>query len=230
MSEAVRRNAREVRGGSGILVAIRECCASRQDALIISVATGTAYKARFFESSDEAVTLDLVDSDGVHACQRMTPAFGVYEMAGGAHAFMAPVRDVEAEAMRLHLLPPTGGLSAKGRAVFRIPLLDGHGLDVRVVAGPQRFIPASAVDISVAGIQVEFEAGEKPELEAGSVCELELSYRGRTIGLHGLVRREAKDGYGFSFPGCMTDGELSPRPELAEIVAGVQRHWMENRS
>ncbi len=225
------RSSKEIRGGSGILAAIRECCASRQSALVVAVGMGTVHDATFEAISDEVLTLGLKDPEAQAHFQPMGLVFVMFQMSIGANAFMVHVRDIESEGelAQLNLLPPTNALSAKGRSVFRIPLIADHGLEVRVVLEEGRAVVARGVDISVAGVQVEFDRADDPGLSVGDVVGIELCHGARSVQLNGLVRRHADSGYGFSFPGCMTEGELSPRPELQEMVATIQRHWLDHR-
>ena len=192
---------------------------------------GTVHDAVFDALTDEVLTMELKDAEAHTHFQNMGLVFVMYQMPSGANAFMVHVRDVycEGDVAQLNLLPPTNALSAKGRSVFRIPLIEDHGLEVRVVLDEGRAVVADGVDISIAGTQVQFPPEEDPQLRVGDVVGIELCHGLRSIQLNGLVRRRADAGYGFSFPGCMTEGELSPRPELQEMVAILQRHWLDHR-
>ncbi len=114
------------------------------------------------------------------------------------------------------------------RRSFRIPVEPGAGLEVEVsIAGVTH--GATTGDVSFTGILLEPREGDRLPLTVGDVITITLRLGDDCVTLRSSVRREALEGVGVHFLDSLRAGEVDPVPDLARLMAKLERLWLAAR-
>ncbi|MCG8467238.1 MAG: PilZ domain-containing protein [Gemmatimonadetes bacterium] len=114
------------------------------------------------------------------------------------------------------------------RRAFRVPVEPGSGLEVEVeIDGVTH--RAMTGDVSFTGILLEPSDDDAFELEIGQTVGVTLRLDGDCVTLESSVRRKAVEGVGLQFAESVKGDELDPVPELARVMANLERLWLQAR-
>lgn len=116
------------------------------------------------------------------------------------------------------------------RKAFRIPVEPTCDLTVHVQAdGEDEPYEAEAIDISFTGILLEPSQPGSWSLGVGQVVDVVLTLGETSITLKSSVRREAGTAYGIHFVDAAAQADVDPVPELACVMAELERLWLAAR-
>jgi c-di-GMP-binding flagellar brake protein YcgR len=114
------------------------------------------------------------------------------------------------------------------REAFRVPLWGSCGLTVEGNLRGQS-LSARALDISLTGILLVFDADEAFELELGQPIQLTLRLDSDEQVLQAVFRRRQGEGYGLYFPETMQHQHAQSPQRLNKMVMELQRRWVARR-
>lgn len=114
------------------------------------------------------------------------------------------------------------------RVTFRVAVRGGSGIDVCVLLAGKK-LAATVGDISAEGIFVKLERGPIAALKPDSKVDVEITFEGDTLLLHGVIRSEHAGGYGIYFPARDRAGRANPLAKFERISASLQRTSLSQR-
>jgi len=114
------------------------------------------------------------------------------------------------------------------RRAFRIPVEPSAGLRVEVELDGVTHA-ATTGDVSFTGILLEPDDAGALDLSVGQVIGVTLRLGDDSVTLKSSVRRQALDGFGVHFMDSLRAGEVDPVPELAQLMAKLERLWLAAR-
>jgi hypothetical protein len=114
------------------------------------------------------------------------------------------------------------------RVTFRVAVRNGSGVDACVLLAGKK-LDATVGDISAEGIFVKLDRGPIAALKAASKVDVEVSFDGETMLLHGVIRSEHAGGYGIHFPSRDRAGRANPIAKFERIAANLQRTSLSQR-
>jgi hypothetical protein len=114
------------------------------------------------------------------------------------------------------------------RVTFRVAVRPQSGIDAGVYLGGKK-LAATVGDISAEGIFVKLDRGILPALKVGSNVDVEITFEGDKIMMHGVIRSEHAGGYGIHFPARDRLGRPNPVAKFERISASLQRTSLSQR-
>lgn len=114
------------------------------------------------------------------------------------------------------------------RVTFRVAVRKQSGIDAGVYLGGKK-LAAAVGDISAEGIFVKLDRGLVPALKVGSNVDVEITFEGDKMLLHGVIRSEHGGGYGIYFPPRDRLGRPNPITRFEKISATLQRTSLSQR-
>jgi hypothetical protein len=120
---------------------------------------------------------------------------------------------------------PTG---QEQRASFRVEVRDDTGIDAWLLLAGKK-LPASVGDLSAEGIFIKLDRGVLPSLKVDSKVDVEVTFEGDGLVLHGVIRSQHEGGYGIFFPLRDRAGRANPLDRFARISAHLQRTSLSQR-
>jgi len=207
---------------------LRECCRLNVSAVVALPSSGVAAAARFAGLTVECVILEII---GGNRHLYRPPVTGVvsFQAGGRACVFISPIVEYRHEV--LVALPevlfdlPSGIVVAETRRHFRVPLVEGAEVYVRIEKGGDTLPDATPLDISTGGLLVAFSPGDEPELAVGSLVDIELRLGKDVVKCEAETRYCSSGKYGFML---RTDTESEQL--LGRIVARLERKWLQERA
>jgi hypothetical protein len=186
-------------------------------------------KLRFAAVTEETVTFTLVD-------EVETPQLGQvcsisFTYGDRPFIFLSSVVDFCGKESKQQphfvLRLPTIIVGVELRRAFRVPIVEStDGLSVSIVFGESQSWTPRVLDISLAGVQVEFTEDPSPDLPILARVQVELNLGDEHLLLRGVIRRRDEGRYGVFFPEVLRGGELDPPAMLRKIVARLERRWL----
>lgn len=114
---------------------------------------------------------------------------------------------------------------ANRRRGFRIPLESDDGVRATIRHG-RTVLEASPLDVSLSGALLK-PTGEWPEeIPVGTPIEVRLHLDDECTTLNSAIRRRAGVCYGIEFVDAVDGEELTPPPDLARLIARLERRWL----
>ena len=210
---------------------LQECCSDQAPAIILNVESATVYyHARMSFLMTRSVKLDLLEPVqeiriGSHCCIS-------FSCRGDSRAFVSTVLEYrpasESGPAELILEIPALLLGKEARAAYRVPVAMNSGLSVQAFSPGDRPVSRpTAIDLSIAGILIEFLPDVEPHLPIGAKIDLELRLGADVAQLSAEVRRRDGHRYGLSFPGVLTPRGPHPPEPLRRIVQALERQWLQ---
>lgn len=114
------------------------------------------------------------------------------------------------------------------RVTFRVAVRAHSGIDACVLFAGKK-LPATVGDISAEGIFVKLDRGTIPSLKRDGKVDIEVTFDGDTMLLHGVIRSEHAGGYGILFPTRDRLGQANPLAKFERISASLQRSSLSQR-
>lgn len=114
------------------------------------------------------------------------------------------------------------------RVTFRVAVRAGSGIDAYVVLAGKK-LAAKVGDISAEGIFVKLDRGAIAALKPDSKVDVEVTFDGEIMVLHGVIRSEHAGGYGIHFPARDRAGRANPLAKFERISASLQRSSLSQR-
>ena len=114
------------------------------------------------------------------------------------------------------------------RKAFRVPVDTSSGLETQVMVEGEAFA-AVTHDLSFTGIRLEPLEQGAWELHEGQVVDVHLVLGKDSVVLRASVRRIADEGFGIHFLDSIGEDGVDPIPELASIMARLERQWLAAR-
>ena len=214
---------------------LEECCANR---LPVTVLEPHGLHRGRFAALNRDVTIDLSSlrwKVGLSTAVQPWPGFipssvctAFFGHQTGSAAFLGSVKSYDHSRRRLVLEPLTTLVKVEARRAWRIPLHKGAGLLVHLSREGKGYSPR-AVNISLTGILVEFPRDEVPDLDVGTLLDLELRLQDRSVELRTEVRRRDKDCYGLFFTDSVGEGRVTVPEPLNQIVNSLEKDWLRRR-
>ena len=84
-------------------------------------------------------------------------------------------------------------------------------------------------NISTEGVFLRLEPDAPVDLPINTALEVEITYSGETLLLHGTIRSRRAKGYGIFFPKRTDDNYVNPLDKLGHIWAELQRETLSTR-
>ena len=212
---------------------LKECCESSAPAIILSLEEArTYYHAQLASVSDDLITLNL------GRVLPRSPTIGAscwvsFNYRGDSGAFFSTVaayypEQSPAPALVLKLGSCIVGVEA--RMAYRVNVSPDSPLTVQVATRDGRTWDAKAIDMSVAGMLIDFGyQGTCPRLRIGARIDITLRLHSYEVSLKSEVRRQVGSAYGVFFLDVATDEGLLPPPALQHIVGALERDWLQGR-
>jgi len=119
-------------------------------------------------------------------------------------------------------------LEQEQRGTFRVAVRRDSGIDAALHLGGKRFA-ATVGNISAEGIFLKLDRGPIAALKVERQVDVEVSFEGETVVLHGLIRSERSGGYGIFFPPRDRAGRVNPLDRFERISAHLQRTSLSQR-
>lgn len=119
-------------------------------------------------------------------------------------------------------------LDQERRRTFRVAVKPGTGIDA-VLHFAREKITATVENISAEGIFIKLERGPIATLKIDSKVDVDVSFEGETVLMHGVVRSEHGGGYGIFFPVRDHAGRANPLDTFERISAHLQRTSLSQR-
>ena len=84
-------------------------------------------------------------------------------------------------------------------------------------------------NISAEGIFLRLEPDAPVDLKINTTLEVEITFSGETLLLHGIIRSRRARGYGIFFPKRTDENFINPLDKLGHICAEFQRETLSTR-
>ena len=84
-------------------------------------------------------------------------------------------------------------------------------------------------NISTEGMFLRLEPDAPVDLKINTALEVEITYSGETLLLHGTIRSRRAGGYGIFFPKRTDENFINPLDRLGHIWADLQRETLATR-
>ncbi|WP_149498424.1 PilZ domain-containing protein [Roseiconus lacunae] len=115
------------------------------------------------------------------------------------------------------------------RQSFRVPILRRDDLQVLIHFRGMEF-EGRPENVSMTGVFIKASDRDPVQFQIGDEARLVLTCNDESIEMKGVVRRIARNGYGFFFPACLRFHQVDPPPEVRRLVMELQRRWMMYRT
>jgi hypothetical protein len=119
-------------------------------------------------------------------------------------------------------------LEQEQRSTFRVVVRGDSGIDASLRFAGQE-LAATVGDISAEGIFLKLDRGPIEALRLNAKLDVEVTFEGDTILLHGVIRSEHGGGYGIFFPQRDRAGRVNPLDRFERISAHLQRTSLSQR-
>ncbi len=214
---------------------LTELACTPRTGLIVSLPLAATYPCRVVSATGGGLKLEVCAEASLEEFQPLTLVLVSLPSGVYTRAFLSHVREARREEpgkpLTVYLRLPEDLASTPARLAHRTPLLEDHGLEVRITQGKGAGANAQPVDISQGGIGIRFPLDHDPKLARGDQLALELKYGATSVLLGGIVKHADGSGrYGLLFSEAAANVGLVPGLEFQRIVAGLQRHWLQHRS
>lgn len=206
---------------------LQTCCLGQQPAKII-LENGLS-EARFSILNDKTVQFRIAMPTEVEFTP-LSLCFVTFLFSQRTCAFVGKVHEYIEPHVILHV--PKRIAVAEGRSSFRVPITDHSKLTVRVKSEDDSAVwDARAIDLSLTGILIAFDAKDPPRLNVGSTVTVELRLGDQVVRAAGIIRRQdASNRYGIFFSHFVVKGEVRPPKDLRGMVRELERTWLQTRS
>jgi hypothetical protein len=114
------------------------------------------------------------------------------------------------------------------RGTFRVAVRRDSGIEASLQLAGKK-LAASVGDISAEGIFLKLDRGPVPALRVDSKVDVEVTFEGEKILLHGVIRSEHDGGYGIHFPLRDRAGRINPTTKFERVSASLQRTSLSQR-
>ncbi len=114
------------------------------------------------------------------------------------------------------------------RVTFRVAVRSRSGIDAAVDLGGKK-LAATVGDISAEGLFITLDRGAISALKVDAKVDVEVTFDGETLLLHGVIRSEHAGGYGIFFPPRDRAGRPNPLTKFERISASLQRTSLSQR-
>lgn len=207
---------------------LRECCRLNVSAVVALPSYGVAAAARFTGLTVECLILEILGDDQ-HLYRPPVTGIVSFQAEGRACVFISPI------VQHRHELPmalpevffdlPSAIVIAQTRRHFRVPVVEGAGLNVLIEKDRDTLPDATPLDVSMGGLLVAFSPEDGPELAVGNLVDIELELGKDVVKCKGEIRHCASGKYGVML---RTDRESEQL--LGRIVARLERKWLQERA
>lgn len=211
------------------------CVEQRRGAVITVASAAAVFEGEFCAADGTSVTLDVARPRLGAVFRARTLCMVSFGEGTRSHGFLSNVREVgEADGhSRVALDRPSRVMALDCRMTYRVPVVPKSGLKVNLVTRGHRW-SAEAVDVSVLGIQVRLPRAQAPRLDAGEAVDVELDLAGEASVSVGAELRRSEMGrsevrFGLLYPSALQRGELNPPVALRQLVARLERRWIQER-
>jgi hypothetical protein len=191
------------------------------------------YQARFSRVSKERVTLEVftpMADDAFPVGSRCAVSFHLGERSG---IFIVEVLELSVPTPprppEVVLRYPKVVARGETRRAFRYPVSPMLQLRVVLTDTEGQSHNPKAVDLSLAGILVEFPGPRIPELPVGGDVNLEIRLKNHLVRLTGEVRHQRRRQCGLLFKEVVEAGLLDPPQMLLTLLRAVEARWLEER-
>lgn len=207
---------------------LRECCRLNVSAVVALPSYGVAAAARFTGLTVECVILEIIGDD-LHLYRPPVTGVVSFQAEGRACVFISPIVEYR------HEIPvalpgvffdlPSGIVVAQTRRYFRVPVVEGAGVNVRIEKDGDTLADVTPLDVSMGGLLVAFSPEDGPEWAVGSLVDIELGLGKDVVKCEGEIRHCSSGKYGFMLRTNTRSEHL-----LGRIVARLERKWLQGRA
>jgi len=211
---------------------LRRCCSYRRPVIVSSVETPAAFPGFFTNLEGDRLRLTI-----------SIPGFEVFFLPASkclvtflhrsrSCIFVASVRGIGSKGELGDLVVDRPALISRVemRRFFRVPVSSGSALDLHVLDADGGTWSARCLDVSVAGMLLEFPRDAFPEPNVGEPWRIEIHYQGQPTIIQAEVRRRHGRRIGVFFPEVYRDGDLNPPEDMAMVVKFLEREWRRRRA
>ena len=209
-----------------ILNMLRERCSSGTPALALPIELGLPVVTLFDTVNEsELVLATASESMETNFCS-LCPCVVSFSYEGRTMAFMSHIVDWNhgTTPPRLSLEIPSRLLAMEHRQYFRIPLGESCGLHVSVSTHGGEPSLVRALDISIAGMLIEFS--DDPDLPTEAKLEIVMRHGEDTVCVGAVVRHRRAGRYGLFFVDCVSERGVHPPESLRRLVANLEGRWL----
>jgi hypothetical protein len=214
-----------------IVATLRRCCAHRTPAIVSSVETPAAFPGYFTRLAGERLVVTVTLPGFEVFFQPAARCLVTFLARSRSYVFVSSVRSPSDDDHRgdLAVDRPTMLSKVEMRRFFRVPVSRSSDLTLTMRTDDGATWEVRCVDMSMAGMLVEFRQEHFPTLIVGDPLQIEVVYRGQPTTIHAEVRRRHGRRVGVFFPGTYEDGRLDPPDEIATMVRFLEREWRRKR-
>ena len=115
------------------------------------------------------------------------------------------------------------------RQSFRVPVIRNSGLETMIRTPDEQQFTVNAIDIAEAGIEIEFEIGDRPTLKVGMVLDVELRFRGEVVQKKSEIRHIAGSKCGLSYINQADESSQRQDARINGFVLTLQQLWLKSR-
>ena len=211
---------------------LTDCCAQSASCRFQLVHSEFSMHATFLALHDVALELQLYSEDVGGSLHSEAICCLSFPYGASFCAFLGRLIDVSnlelGERRVLCTVPPQLTVTNL-RESFRVPVVEQAGL-VTILCTPsnQRFT-VSACDITEAGMEINFAAGDDHGLTVGTSVAVELQFRGKVVKRTAEIRRLVRNRCGLSFNRPSGATARQEAEQLRGIVLSLQQVWLKSR-
>jgi len=204
-------------------------CAEAAPAQLHLHGTGTVCRLRFAALAAEAVVFERIDEvESMDLGQVCSVSF-----RHGDRPLLFLSSMVDSCAGNDELLPrltlglPAAVVGVELRRAQRVPVVDRlRALTLSVSTGEQRTWTPKLVNLSLAGMLIEFPKDRMPDLPVFTRVQVDLELGQDRVRLRGVVRRQDENRLGVFFPEAIRGAELDPPAALRRIFGALEQQWI----
>ena len=119
-------------------------------------------------------------------------------------------------------------MTRERRASYRVSVKPKSGLKAAVNVSDRSW-KATPGNVSAEGIFLRLEPDAPVNLKINMPVDVEITFSGETLLLHGTVRSRRARGYGIFFPKRTDENYINPLERLGHICAELQRDTLSKR-
>jgi hypothetical protein len=191
------------------------------------------YQGRFSRVSKERVSLEVLSPMGDDAFPLGSRCAISFHLGVRSGIFVSEVLElVESASPRppeVVLRYPKVVARGETRRTFRYPVSPMLQLRVVLTDNEGQFHNPKALDLSLAGILLEFPGARVPDLSIGNEVNLEIRLKNHLVRLIGEVRHQRQRQCGLVFKDVLDAGLLDPPQMLITLLRAVEARWLEER-